>query len=197
MGFSISWCAIQGQRGDVLAAARFHDTGEPDECFESVFSGAEFPGGWVVIVSRSFDYFASVERLGELSKGRRLVAALVEEHVMFSKASEWRDGVELWSAEHEGEGGDFTDLKVSGSPPPMLADVQADLMRQQQGQDDVDFGFDIPLTVAQQITGFKHDATQDVARFTRLELLRAEPVGPEDLGGRAASKRGLFGWMRK
>ena len=131
MGYAISWCGVQGSRADVLDAARLNDTGEADEYCESPFAAADFPGGWTVIVANNFSHFLDEDRLKELSKGRLLIAVLVEEHVMFCKASEWRDGAEVWSVEHDGDTG--PPMQTSGALPASFADVHAEMLAKQEG----------------------------------------------------------------
>ncbi|MDP3736110.1 MAG: hypothetical protein Q8R02_01895 [Hyphomonadaceae bacterium] len=186
MGLAISWCGVQGSRADVLDAAHLQDTNEADEYYETAFAAADFPGGWTVIVAKDFSHFLDEGRLKEFSKGRRLVAVLVEEHAMFCKASEWRDGAEIWSAEHDGDTGPA--MQTSGALPASFADVHAEMLAKQESDKEVDFIFEVPVVLAQQIVGFKHDEElPGGSKFMKVLPITSD----RGKGG------GLFGLFRK
>lgn len=181
MGFSISWVGINGISKDAaLERLGFRDTREDDEANEELFSVASH-GDWVVIWANDFEYFRNRKRLAGLSRGARVIAVCAEEHVMFSGAGEWRDGLHVWQVDHDAQ--DSLDhIATSGHPPDRLSAVR-DAMREQQGSDtDVDFFFDVPTRLAKEITQFKHDETTEFA-FTRLE-------GGD---GKQPKKKGWFG----
>jgi hypothetical protein len=171
MGFSLSWVGLQSvDRSAALEALALRDTGEPDEYFETDFAAAEFPARWLVVVSNDAGFFLQPDVMAMLSRGARLVAVCAEEHVMFSSAEEWRDGERIWAAEHVGENGEVDDLTERGSPPARLEEIRASIRKKQEGRKDVDYGFEIPLELAKEIVGFKHDEFEpDIIKFRRLE----------------------------
>jgi hypothetical protein len=188
MGFSISWAAVHGiSQAETFSRLGLGDTGEDDEFFESPFAGATSADGWTLIVSSNCDYFRQKDRLAALSNGARVVAGCAEEHVMFSSSEEWSGGARLWLVEHEGESGDVTDLTTQGNPPSSLPAVRDAMMKTQGDQTDVDYGFEIPLLLAKEIVGFKHDEENARYSFRRLH----------PLGETTAKKGGLFGWLGK
>lgn len=177
MGFSLTWFAAQGIDKDVfLERAGFHDTDELDEYFEEQHSGGELPGGWYVIVSNDVGLLAA-DKLAQWSAGGRLVAAVVHEGSMNSLAMEWRDGRQLWSVAHDGsEGGDS--LEVEGQLPDVFEELkqEADAAQAESEKEGggVDFVFDIPLDLAAEVTGFRHDEMgfdDDIPPFTALERI--------------------------
>jgi hypothetical protein len=201
MGFSISWAGVQtADRAAVLGVLGLVESGEPDEFFETAFSGAEFTGGWFVILSQNCDLFRRPDLLAALSGAGRVIAACAEEHVMFSSAEEWQGGARLWSAEHVGEHGKFDDLTTSGSPPPRLNEISAQMKKEQGSQTDVDMGFEVPLRTAQEIVGFKHDEHHPGGvTFMRLDKAGkgiGQGAGAKETKDKSA-KGGLFGLFRK
>ena len=177
MGFSLAWFAAQGIDGDTfLERAGFTDTGEVDEYFEQDHSGGELPGGWYVIVTSDLGLLAP-DKLGQWSAGGRLVAAVVHEGSMNSLATEWKDGRQIWSVSHDGsEGGD--QLAVEGELPAVFEELkhEADAAQKESEKEGggVDFVFDIPLDLAAEITGFRHDEMgfdDDIPPFTALERI--------------------------
>jgi hypothetical protein len=169
MGFNLVWIAVQEiGKEDFLADAGFEDTGEPDAWLEADHSGGEVAGGWYVVVSGDFELIEA-DNMEAWSAGGRLVAAVVSEGAMNALAMEWRDGKQVWSVYHDGsEGGDT--LNVEGQLPPAFEPIRARLMAAQtREQGPVDHVFDIPLELAEAVTGFRHDRVSEEDGFTVLE----------------------------
>jgi len=173
MSFSLVWFAVQGvERDAFLERAGFEDTGEIDEYFEEEHSGGELEGGWYVVVSNDMNLFEPA-KLAKWSAGGRMVACVVHEGAMNSLATEWKDGRQVWSVSHDGsEGGD--QLDVEGALPEVFEEIRQEAMAV-AGEGDaegVNFVFDIPLDLAAEITGFRHDEMgfdDDIPPFTALE----------------------------
>ena len=173
MGFSLAWFAVQGLSPDeFLERAGFEDTGEVDEYFEEEHSGGELPGGWYVVVTNDFGLL-DAGKLAQWSAGARLVAVALDEGSMNALAMEWRDGKQAWSVSHDGsEGGDT--LEVEGRLPDVFEELKQEAMAVQAEAEGgmVDHVFDIPLDLAAEITGFRHDEMgfdDDIPPFTALE----------------------------
>jgi len=79
---------------------------------------------------------------------------------MCSTAAHWIDGAEQWFVVHDSEDG-LTSLEVIGNPPASLEPIRARQMALQEGVNDVDYIFDVPLAVAETFVGFRHDGTFD------------------------------------
>jgi len=120
------------------------------------------------------------DSLRRLSAGGDLVVASVEEHVMASLAQGWKDGSQIWSLWHQSDKG-IEHLEEIGTPPTGFAEIKKRAYDRQRAKDskDVDYIFDIPLSVAQSITGFKHDEGGP-DEFEVLE--RQKPSLPEKRG---------------
>ena len=179
MSFSLVWLAAQGiGKDEFLDRAQFEDTGEVDEYFEHDHAGGELPEGWYVIVSSEMGLLEPA-KLAKWSAGARLVAAAIHEGSMNSLAAEWRDGNQVWSVSHDGsEGGD--QLDVEGALPEVFEELKAEATAAQTESEaeggGVNFVFDIPLDLAAELTGFRHDELgfdDDIEPFTVLERLFA------------------------
>jgi hypothetical protein len=167
MGFSLAWFAAQGiDRDDFLERLGFTDTGEVDEYFDQDHSGGELPGGWYIILTSDLGLLAP-DKLAQWSAGCRLIATVVHEDSANSLATEWKDGRLIWSVSHDGsEGGD--QLAVEGQLP----DVFEELKHEADALQVADVVFDIPLDLAAELTGFRHDEMgfdDDIPPFTILE----------------------------
>ena len=173
MSFSLAWFAVQGVPKDVfLERAGFEDTGEMDEYFEEEHSGGELPGGWYVVVTNDLSLLEA-SKLAHWSAGGRLVAAVVHEDAMNALATEWRDGRQVWSVSHDGsEGGDT--LEVEGALPDVFEELKQEAMAataEVEGGSG-NFAFDIPLDLAAEVTGFRHDELgfdDEIEPFMALE----------------------------
>lgn len=175
MGINLVWFAVQGIAPEVfLERARFEDTGEPDEYFESEHSGGELPGGWYVMVTDKID-LADPARLAQWSVGGRLVACVVLEGAMNSLSMEWRDGKQVWSVFWDGAA-EEKQLQVEGRLPDSFDALRDDVIALQAEMDreggEADLIFELPLDLAEEITGFRHDQMgfdDDIPVFNALE----------------------------
>ena len=165
MGFSISWLAVRGiSKSLVEERLAIRSTDELDEANESPISGALLPNGWLVLFLNDLMHpFVTVESLSSLSEGCELVGCHVEEHVMVSAAFFYSNGRRLWNITHESDKG-ITNLEVEGSLPGGFQAIKDKNLAAQQKDDEedggVDYVFEIPLELAEQICGYKHDRWQ-------------------------------------
>ncbi|MEI8198067.1 MAG: hypothetical protein WCI73_19405 [Phycisphaerae bacterium] len=87
---------------------------------------------------------------------------------MQSTASCWRDGVQIWSIEHDSDKGNLH-LDVSGTLPPEFQQIRSHLMALQVAKGGanatVDFMFSVPTELTRQIVGFSHDHYPAGTRF--------------------------------
>lgn len=160
MGASLSWIAVKGRNAaDLRAALSLSSTGRWSEFGEGQFCGADLDSGWTLIVMDGCDAdFLREKTLDVLSKGCDLVGVSLEEHVMSSLAEGWHDGRRVWSVRYDSEKG-VEHLEETGTLPEAYAAIKARAFQRQAGKDgeDVDYIFDVPLKLAQSLTGYKHD----------------------------------------
>lgn len=181
MGYSLSWLAVKGMPAQAIRdRLGFRPTGEREEFPESELSAAHLPNGWYVIVSDHTEQVASEDELQKLSaSGCELVTCFVEEHVMVSAATGWKDGRKIWSISHESPKGQ-RHLDVQGEPPlefPKIRDTW--VAKTDPG---VDYIFEIPVAVAASVAGYRYDRSVpglsgDV--FEVLEHVAPQPPRPK------------------
>jgi hypothetical protein len=183
MGFNLAWFAVHGIDPETfLERAGFEDTGEPDEYFEAAHSGGDMPsegkdGGWYVLVTDKAD-LADAARLAKWSAGGRLIACVILEDQMTSLSMEWRDSKQVWSVYWDG-GADHKQLQVEGALPESfeairedITALQAEMDRTERDGEGGDVVFELPLDLAEEITGFRHDQIgfdEDIPVFNVLE----------------------------
>jgi len=179
MGYSISWIAFKdktaAQGAELLGLS---PSGKFDEVPRDMFSGSLLPSGWYVVVIEKCEHkFVRERSLQRMSAMAEVVAAAIEEHVMFSSAEAWKNGKQVWRVAHESESGP-RHLAEQGALPEQYRRVKERLLAAQHIEDggarEVDYIFDVPLELAEAIVGFKHDKALDA----QFEILK-----PADTGG--------------
>jgi hypothetical protein len=153
MGASLSWFAVRGKKPDSVLQD-FGLTNVGKEYHKTPFCGGALPTGWFLVIHGRHEY--TNDEVRQLSRGCEVIACSVEEHVMFSRASGWKDGEQIWSITHAAEEGD-AHLEVEGEPPAGFAAIRDRLTRQQEEEGGADFIFNIPVDMAKEITGYIHD----------------------------------------
>ena len=162
MGYSLSLLAVPtANQAAALEQLGYHKTGRICECAREPLSACTLPTDWFLIVARGCDsHFLQAKVLGPLSAHLPVVACSIEEHVMFSSAEYWANGVQVWRAAHIGENGPVH-LETTGLLPAGFEAMAAAHRTAQDAEGghgaDVDHYFDIPLEAARGIIGFKHD----------------------------------------
>jgi hypothetical protein len=166
MGWSLSWAALKGGSPQTACAALgLRATGKREEIPESKIVGVQLPTGWYVL---QFDRSELKDRvLSNLSRSGEVVCCFVEDHVMVSWASGWRDGNKVWSVVHDCEKGRFH-LAIIGEAPPELKGIAERLTAEQRAaggeKADVDYVYEVPAELAKELTGYRHD--QDMPGLT-------------------------------
>ena len=179
MGYSLSWLAVRGKpEQTVHEELGFRPTGEQEEIPESDFTGVEMPNGWCLIVSNRSEQVASDAAMRRLSSsGGELVTCFVEEHVMFSRATGWKDGCQSWSITHDAQRG-AEHLETEGELPACFTSIRERWFAKQKEENirkpgirrswfprktfaieefGCDYIFEIPVEVARVLAGYQHD----------------------------------------
>jgi len=159
MGYSLSWAAVKnGTLEMICSAGSLRSTGQREEVPESNVVAAAIPTSWYAVLYNHSEI--SDQLLAKLSAGGEVVSCFVEDHVMYSSASGWTRGKQLWKVLHDCEKGRYH-LEVTGTPPIGLADIQKRLTETQNDaggeRADVNHIYEIPAELAKALTGFRHD----------------------------------------
>ena len=176
MGYSIAWVAIRGPLLDqALIAAGLSGTSTFAEYASAPFTGHALPSGWYLLVATDCDSpLIGNQVLAELSSDGQVVACSIEEHVMFSSSELWQGGQSIWKVEHSSEKG-IRHLSSSGSPPASFKEVVAEANRLQEKDSEVDYFFDVPLILARELCGFKHDEACDGLSYEQFLVYAKGP----------------------
>lgn len=172
----MAWMALKKTDADAASGALGLERkggGLPHPEFE--FSGAALPTGWYLVVGDRSGYeFIAYSDLRALSETQDVIVCEVEEHVMYSSAALWRGGACLWKVVHESDHGIYH-LETEGEPPAAFESVRAKYVAKQDaegGEDaDVDYIFEVPLRLARDIAGYKHDEVEVAGQEPSFEKL--------------------------
>lgn len=158
MGVSLSWFAIRGKAPEaVLQAFGLRNVGK--EYRKTRYCGGTLPSGWFLLTYGRHEFTNKQAR--ELSRGCEVIACFAEEHVMVSRAANWKDGNQIWSITHDAQERD-DHLEVEGEPPKSFAAIRDRLIREQKEDGGADFIFDIPMELAKEITGYTYDVPPQI-----------------------------------
>ena len=175
MGFAISWLALKGKApGNVREELGFSETDNHEEFPESKINACNLSNEWYLIyINKCESSFVSDKVLGPLSNGCEVIACVIEEHVMYSRAQYWRSGNKVWQVVHDAQQG-MLDLEYEGQLPENFDSIRASSFSEQElegGEEaEVDYIFDVPLLLAETITGFKHDEDIPDLEYTVLTI---------------------------
>lgn len=162
MGFAATWCAVREQHAEeVLEDLGLKATETKEESPRSLVAAAKLDTGWRVIWYNAYECpFLGSENLARISRSADVVVCRIEEHVMASSAEGWFAGQRKWWIAHDGQDGP-KGLASGGALPESFASIRRELEEAQRAEGgekaDVDYLFEIPLRVAEEIVGFKHD----------------------------------------
>ncbi len=162
MGYSLSWIAVKGRIDlEVLQLLGLKKTGKHGDYGKQRIVGRMLKNGWYILIADGCDDpMTKAKVLALLSKGCEAVACSIEEHVMFSSCAFWKKGKKVWSVKHRGDEGPL-DIVKSGKLPERYTLIERELIEAQKTEDNesesVDHVFDIPLLMAKQLVGFRHD----------------------------------------
>jgi hypothetical protein len=192
MGYSLSWIAVKGKPPQAVRDEfSFRMTNKREEIPESDLSAVEMPSGWYLIVSNHTEQVVSDAAMRCLaSSGCELVTCFVEEHVMVSRATGWKDGQLRWSVTHDAQKG-LLHLDVQGEPPAEFAAIRDRIVAEQAADDGTcDYLFDIPVETARSAAGYRHD--EDIPGLSG-EVFEVLAPPPDE---RSFLKRLFDGWLR-
>ena len=172
MGFAITWIAVKRKSAaEVLRELQLKPTGEQQEFPEAPIAGAALPSGWYLVALNEYGHPLATEKsLARLSRDAEVVAVAIEEHVMVGGAEYWRDGQRRWGVMHDAQQA-IEHLLVDGVPPPEFHRIREAAFAAQAAEGaapEADHIFDVPLELAAQLTGYRHDKITEVA-FDVLE----------------------------
>lgn len=192
MGYSLSWMAVRGKSAQaILNELSFCMTDKREEIPESDLTAVEMPNGWYIIVSNHDPQVVSDVAMRRLaSSGCEIVTCFVEEHVMVSSATGWKDGLLRWSVTHDAQEG-LLHLEIEGEPPPEFAAIRDRMFAEQAtGDQDCDYIFDVPVETARSITGYRYD--EDIPGLSGEVFEVLAPLPDE----RPFLRRLFEGWFR-
>jgi hypothetical protein len=178
MGISLSWVAVEALSVDETLS-RLSLAKAARTCnypFKGVASHA-LPNEWFLVVAGSCDHrVANSASMSALSKGCRAITCAIEEHVNFASTELWQDGIRIWQVQHQGDE-DSENISAEGQLPQRFKELLATVETADSENPDGHFHMDIPLILAKEFAGFRHDECDpefDDIPFEELTDLKAK-----------------------
>lgn len=172
MGISLSWVAVETLPSGV-ALSRLSLNNTAKTCtypFKGVASHA-LPNNWLLVAAGRCDHrIANAKSMAALSVDCRAVTCAIEEHVNFASSELWQDGKRIWHVEHQGDE-DPEHMSSEGQLPQRFHDLMRTVEPQDSENLDGHFHMDIPLILAKELTGFRHDEVNPSVDETPFEEL--------------------------
>jgi hypothetical protein len=161
MGESTSFVLVSGLSQEQLLERLGMRLGEvieePDSSRHGVAALGPTSRGWTLLVDPPRVLSDDEAALARLSRGARVLVLELEEHVMHSQAEVFYCGQRLWRVSSTGEHGLTGRSRVTsdGDPPPELAELLEEALRQERERGDgaVDYQIDVPVDLAAMATG--------------------------------------------
>ncbi|RWD64640.1 MAG: hypothetical protein EOS36_09470 [Mesorhizobium sp.] len=157
MGFSISWFGLRGYGIKEAAALFGREIGGTSEDFDAPVNAYGSDKNWAIIILGYCSFPNPPDSyLSAFSQGREMVVVHIEEQTMFARAELWSSGKNIWRVSHSGDK-DVRDIHTTGDLPASFESLRQQAFSKQDKESDVDYVFDIPLDLAAELTGFRHD----------------------------------------
>jgi len=173
MGVSLTWVAVKGLPLDeVLSRLELAATGATcDYPIDDLACHALPDGAWLIVANGCGHRIGDDDSMARLSPGADALCCNVEEHVAFASCADWRDGRCGWLVSYAGAEGE-DDLQWEGEPPARFHALFAGVSLEDNGDPDIYYHMDIPLILAHEIGGYRHDALDPVLDAEPFEVLR-------------------------
>ncbi len=173
MADELTWVAVKGTSPErIRSILGLKPTGRSSDGFDWDFGSASLANDWHLIVQGAENDAGgfSEAALRDLSAAGSLVLCAVDEYALSSRANGWTQGREVWGVRHDGADPSGAHLAVTGEVPAAFEAIRARIYAEQndadraaeQGTDgshglEVDLIFEIPIDLARELTGFRHD----------------------------------------
>jgi hypothetical protein len=159
MGFRHTWLATQEDGAVVLDRLNLHVAGDADNFLSADYTLGRLPGGWLIIVSNKQVRLDKVAPVA-VPNGFALTGWM-NETVTVSEARGFRDGALEWAVVHNAEA-DPSGMRIEGTPPEPFSEIYRQAQAEQaNGEDYVDYIFDVPVKLSASICGFTPDEDMD------------------------------------
>ena len=173
MGVSLRWVAVQALSAeDALSRLGLRHTGNTyNYPFKGIASHGLLADWFLVVAGRCDHRIGKPPSLSTLSAGCRVVACAVEEHVNYASAELWQDGQLIWQVTHQGDV-DPENMSCQGQVPQRFHDLLATVQPEDSDSLEGHFHMDVPLMLAKELTGFRHDELNLALDDTPFEELQ-------------------------
>lgn len=186
MGIALSWVAVKGlQPDEVLSRLELARTDEESSYpFDGVVAHPLPDGGFLVAARGCGHRIIRADSMARLSAACQALSCDIEEHVGFVASTLWEDGRQVWEVRYESDD-DPENIFCKGQVPARVHELLEQVEPMDSENFEGHYHMDIPLILAKEFSGYRHD--EDDTRFeaTPFETLK-------DLRGKTSWWRSLW-----
>lgn len=172
MGLSLSWIAVKDMpKAELIAIYKAEKTGKSRAFTGYDFALLEKRNGWSAALGYEEDYINEQKSLlRALSENHDVMSVVIEEHVMYSAATLCRGGKQVWLIEHDLNKGP-EHMRAEGELPPCFVEIHERLLAKRRNDPSpCDYLFDVPVKVAQELTGIHHESGDECDNYSEIRL---------------------------
>ncbi|MBQ5947222.1 hypothetical protein [Massilia sp. ST3] len=178
MGIALSWVSVKGLAPEeILSRLELAQTDEERSYpFEGIVAHPLPQQAFLVAARGSEHRILAADSMARLSIGCQALSCDVEEHVGYAACALWRDGRQLWAVTYDSDD-DPESVFYKGEVPGRLHELLATVEAMDSEHFEGHFHMDIPLILAKEYGGFRHDdddAMFDAIPFAALKDLRGK-----------------------
>ncbi|KIN79560.1 hypothetical protein [Sulfitobacter mediterraneus] len=130
--------------------------------------------GWTVLWSEEETFGQTkLAEIEAFSENHDICLCEINETTMWSSATFWRGGTEVWRVSHAGDGDDLFHIEATGDLPDTYELRRSALFDEQGGETGVDFVFEIPVELIEELIGFRYDSYLDASEVDQFHCLNA------------------------
>jgi len=171
MGIALTWVAAPHlTREACLARLELAPTGAAGEYLQLPLAVHVLPAGGQLVTALACGHrIMSDASMAALSAQGEALCCSVEEHVNYACCALWQDGRRIWQVEYSAEESE-DDIVCEGDVPARVAALRAET--------EPGFAMEIPLELAREHAGFRHDVLDPAFEAVPFDALRDLHVRP-------------------
>jgi len=175
MQYSLCWLAVHGKVTNlILEELTLRRTGDTTDARKAV-AGVDLRNGWyVVILNEGIELMQDV-LLANMSLECECVACFVDDASKVTSSVGWKHGRLVWRALHDGQK-DKENLVLRGQFPALVGPILDNAKAKQKAEGGQHI-FNVPLELAHQLAGYRHDRDASYAPFDVLQKVQQQKTG--------------------
>lgn len=176
MSYAVSWIAVRGKRPEeVRRVLGLQASGVWHEEPNYPIAAARLATGWYLVRTEGLTSMLCEPGVAsQLSEDCEVVTCCLNEDDYLSAAEQWENGKRLWGIRYYRKHGRRS-VEVDGALPLGFDSIKVELLEKEKA--DADVFYEMPIDVAEAVTGYRDDVLPVNVLGQRYELLIARRGG--------------------